>query len=117
CTNASDNNETDPVALPACSDGVDNDGDNKIDFPADPGCTNAADTSETDPVAAATRSRYAMNNQCWALKATGNGNYVARTATGYSATATTLATAEPFFMKPSALGKYLFYNRNRQLMS
>ena len=29
-----------------CSDGVDNDGDGKIDFPADPGCTSAGDNSE-----------------------------------------------------------------------
>jgi hypothetical protein len=27
-----------PVPLPACSDGVDNDGDRLADFPADPGC-------------------------------------------------------------------------------
>ena len=32
----------------ACSDGKDNDGDGKIDYPADPGCTSAADTDETD---------------------------------------------------------------------
>jgi Tol biopolymer transport system component len=34
---------------PACSDGVDNDGDTQIDFPADPGCTSGSDTDETDP--------------------------------------------------------------------
>ncbi len=33
---------------PQCSDGVDNDGDGKIDFPADPGCSSAADNDETD---------------------------------------------------------------------
>ncbi len=32
--------------LSECSDGLDNDGDGKIDFPADPGCVNAADDSE-----------------------------------------------------------------------
>ncbi|MFN2537380.1 MAG: hypothetical protein ABR549_04405, partial [Mycobacteriales bacterium] len=31
-----------------CSDGVDNDGDGKIDFPADPGCTSPTDDSEAD---------------------------------------------------------------------
>lgn len=31
---------------PQCSDGVDNDGDTKIDYPADPGCTSAADNTE-----------------------------------------------------------------------
>ena len=34
---------------PACSDKIDNDGDGKVDAPADPGCTSATDTDETDP--------------------------------------------------------------------
>lgn len=33
-----------------CSDGVDNDDDGKIDYPADPGCVNADDDDETDLV-------------------------------------------------------------------
>jgi len=39
---------TPPVAQ--CSDGIDNDGDGLIDFPADPGCTDANDNDETDPL-------------------------------------------------------------------
>jgi hypothetical protein len=117
CDSASDTSEANPSPLPICSDGQDNDGDGKTDFPADPGCEFAADGDETNPVAAPTRTRYSMNNQCWALKANGNGNYVVRNGSGYTATATDIANAEPFYMKPSALGKYLFYNRNRQLMS
>ena len=35
-----------PPAPPECSDGVDNDGDGQIDFPADQGCTSATDDSE-----------------------------------------------------------------------
>lgn len=38
-----------PIPLPVCSDGIDNDSDGKIDYPADPGCISAADTDETDP--------------------------------------------------------------------
>lgn len=38
-----------PPPQPACSDGIDNDGDGLIDYPADPGCTSATDTDETDP--------------------------------------------------------------------
>jgi OOP family OmpA-OmpF porin len=34
---------------PACADNVDNDGDGKVDYPADPGCTAADDPDETDP--------------------------------------------------------------------
>ncbi len=36
------------TAIPACSDGIDNDGDGYIDFPADPGCEDLADGSEDD---------------------------------------------------------------------
>jgi outer membrane protein OmpA-like peptidoglycan-associated protein len=41
-----------PIAK-ACSDGADNDGDGKIDHPADPGCGSAEDDDETDPPACA----------------------------------------------------------------
>jgi hypothetical protein len=37
------------VPPPQCSDGLDNDGDGLIDYPADPGCTSAGDDSELDP--------------------------------------------------------------------
>lgn len=33
---------------PQCSDGIDNDGDGLVDFPADPDCTDALDDSEAD---------------------------------------------------------------------
>ena len=39
---------TPPPSNPACSDGIDNDGDGKIDYPADPGCESSTDTSEVD---------------------------------------------------------------------
>jgi len=41
-TTPPDNGETD------CSDGLDNDGDGKTDFPDDPGCSSASDPSEVD---------------------------------------------------------------------
>ncbi|HWO69852.1 MAG TPA: DNRLRE domain-containing protein [Actinomycetota bacterium] len=41
--------ETAAPATGACSDGVDNDGDGLVDFPADPGCVDASDAEETDP--------------------------------------------------------------------
>jgi len=37
--------------LAACSDGIDNEGDGLVDFPADLGCTDAADLDEVDPPA------------------------------------------------------------------
>ncbi len=38
-----------PPPVPPCSNGSDDDGDGKTDFPQDPGCTDANDTDETDP--------------------------------------------------------------------
>ncbi len=38
-----------PPPPPVCSDGLDNDGDGKIDFPDDKGCASADDGDETDP--------------------------------------------------------------------
>ena len=32
-----------------CNDGLDNDGDGKIDYPVDPGCLSFSDNSEVDP--------------------------------------------------------------------
>ena len=34
------------LATPACSDGIDNDGDTAVDHPADPGCSSPVDWSE-----------------------------------------------------------------------
>ncbi|MBW2978381.1 hypothetical protein KY331_06050 [Candidatus Woesearchaeota archaeon] len=66
CTDATGTDETDcgdsvceggettitcPVDCPIyqCNDGVDNDGDNLTDYPADPGCSSSEDDDETDP--------------------------------------------------------------------
>lgn len=35
----------------ACNDGIDNDDDGRVDFPADPGCEYALDATEEDPLA------------------------------------------------------------------
>ena len=44
CSDASDNNETNPKAQ--CQDGIDNDNDGLIDYPNDAGCANLQDNSE-----------------------------------------------------------------------
>lgn len=38
------------AATRQCQDGIDNDGDTKIDYPADPGYTSSRDTSESGVV-------------------------------------------------------------------
>lgn len=37
---------------PACGDGLDSDGDTKVDYPSDPGCDSLTDTTEDSPDAA-----------------------------------------------------------------
>ncbi|MDB5970652.1 MAG: hypothetical protein JWQ90_3102 [Hydrocarboniphaga sp.] len=39
-----------PPPPPQCSDGIDNDGDGQIDYPADKGCTDANDNDEYNPI-------------------------------------------------------------------
>ena len=63
------------------------------------------------------KNRYALNNQCFAIQANGNGQFVAQSGTGYAANAADAESAEAFVMRPSALGKYLIYNSDGQLLS
>lgn len=61
--------------------------------------------------------RYAMANGCYALRSASSGKYLARSDGTYSASATTLAAADGFHLKPAALGEYLLYNQARSLMA
>lgn len=49
CAAADDGDEDDPAAPPACDDARGNDGDQTIDFPADPECEAAGDPLEGEP--------------------------------------------------------------------
>ncbi len=113
CAFAGDDDETDPPATPECADGIDNDGDGFADFPADPGCSSIGDTVEADPQI----SRYDMANACWVLRAKGNDRYVTYDGNIYQAVSINRNAAEHFYMKPTGLGKYMFYNSRRELMS
>ena len=46
CGGGNDKPGVDAGPVTQCNDGIDNDGDGKIDFPDDPGCTSATDDSE-----------------------------------------------------------------------
>jgi hypothetical protein len=54
-------------------------------------------------------SNFALANACFAIQDT-SGRFVVRSDDGnYFSTATVLADASPFYMKPTALGEYLIY--------
>ena len=80
--------------------------------PAQPPVVSVPDD---DPLAP--RTRYSFNNGCFALFSNATSGYVQVAGGGYDANATDVASAEAFFMKPAALGSYLFYNRSRQLLT
>ena len=72
----------------ACNDGVDNDGDGKIDYPNDPGCSSSTDNDETDP----TTSCSGPANNCFstATSVASGGATLSQSTTG-----ATLETGEP----------------------
>jgi hypothetical protein len=116
CGGSSSNSGTTPtISEFQCSDGLDNDNDGKIDS-QDIGCSTDQDNDETDPILDSLLTRYQMSNACWIIKA-GNGNYLAANGDSYSASAINSATAEAFYMKPTALGSYMLYNTNKQLLA
>ena len=74
---------------------------------------SSAPALRADPV-----TRYDMANGCYAIRSVASNRFIAQGSTGdYAASATRLSAAEPFFMKPSALGKYLIYARNATFLT
>ena len=72
-----------PPPVFQCSDGIDNDGDGKIDYPSDPGCTSPNDNDEQDPIdelfaACSVSATTALTGEAitWTVNALGGiGNY------------------------------------------
>ena len=59
--------------------------------------------------------RYALANGCYALRSP--SGFVAKDAAGYSASAGSADAAERFRMQATALGSYLLYGRDRDVMA
>ncbi|MES2907668.1 MAG: hypothetical protein V4688_00735 [Pseudomonadota bacterium] len=77
----------------------------------------ATDGSAKPPGPGPAVSRYSLANGCHVLKSMNSGAYLRREADGhYSATAPREA-AEPFYLKPTELGQYLFYTASSSYMA
>ncbi|MGK0247713.1 MAG: hypothetical protein ACI910_000440 [Oleispira sp.] len=109
---ASNNSSDSPTTQ--CNDGLDNDNDGNIDT-QDIGCNNDEDNDETD-LGDSKLTRYQMSNACWVIKAS-NGNYITADGDSYAASTDDSSAAETFYMKPTALGSYMLYNSNHQLLA
>ena len=66
-------------------------------------------------VSAAATTRFAMANGCYTIKDLGSQRFLR--ADGSAVDWTDAAQATPFFMKPSALGKYLFYTPDEAFLT
>ena len=79
-------------------------------------------TSTPNPFAAAMNAeaapRYRLANGCFALQDAQSGEYVQVNQAGLlSMSATELGDATPFFMKPTTLGQYVFYDPQSRYMT
>lgn len=63
------------------------------------------------------RNRYQHHNQCFVMYAHNNEMYVEGDGAGYTATALEPENAAKFWVRPAGLGKYIFYNSARELLS
>ena len=75
----------------------------------------AAAPGATEPLTAPAEARYALAGGCWALRA--GDRYVTRGDGAFTATATTLAAAEPFRFQALDLGKYLLFGTGEDYLS
>ncbi|MDR3417553.1 MAG: hypothetical protein P4L83_15360 [Nevskia sp.] len=66
--------------------------------------------------AASTDARYTLANGCYALRTAG-GRYVRSLGRGYAASTFAADQAEPFYLKPTALGSYLLYDHNGRFLA
>lgn len=84
------------------------------------GSGNALDiaaSSSNPSVAVTPKTRYDLANGCYALKSLDSNTFATRTTQGFASDATQLSKAEPFYMKPTALGEYLFYAHDQSMLS
>jgi hypothetical protein len=83
-----------------------------------PGIADTSPGNGVLPPGAVPQTRYDLANGCYALKSVARKGYAVQNGGGgYTASASSVDAAEPFFMKPTALGKYLFYARDQSFLA
>ena len=72
------------------------------------------------PTGTSTRTpttRYSLANGCYGLRSVARDRFTLKRDGGYHASAATVGGAERFYLKPTRLGSYLLYDRNRRLLA
>lgn len=62
-------------------------------------------------------TRYDLANRCFVLQNADSKQFVQRDGTGFAATAASADAAERFYLKPTALGKYLLHAADKTLLA
>jgi hypothetical protein len=62
-------------------------------------------------------TRYDLANRCFALQSVSTSQHAVRNGSGYTFSSPTAAGGEAFYMKPTALGEYLFHAKDKTLLS
>lgn len=71
----------------------------------------------TQPSQVEPLNRFNLANSCFAIQSVASGQFVSKNTDGtYSVASSTAGNAEPFYMKPTALGKYMVYTTDAFLM-
>jgi hypothetical protein len=74
--------------------------------------------AETAPAFTFPPDRYALANQCFALKSQATGLFVVKNVDGsYAAAQADRLAGYKFFMKPTGLGTYLFYGKDKTMLA
>ncbi len=82
------------------------------------GSGSSDDKSEIPPATQAPATRYDMANACFAVRESSSGQFLHANDDGSVELVTSaLSDATPFFMKPSALGRYLFFDPAERFVS
>lgn len=76
-------------------------------------CANAP-----SPHIASTRDRYSLANGCFVIKSVASKGYALKDGNGnYAATASAASGGEPLLLRPTGLGKYLFYAKDQSFLA
>ncbi len=81
------------------------------------GLTATAIPATATASTASADDRYSLVHGCFGLRSLSRDQYVSKSGNGYSATAATLAGAEPFRMQATDLGKYLLYGAAQDFLA
>lgn len=78
---------------------------------------NASAAPGNAPAAKSAADRYDLAKGCYAVRSLALDRFITKSDGAYSASASSVAQAEPFFMEPPELGRYLFFGPAKDFLA